>query len=76
MAKDDREMLEWLCWRFAIQGERFYPPEETAEECMDIFEDMYEGEDLVYHTGVERGQHARAWTDAMVFFEDMKKERI
>lgn len=73
------EFLDWLCWMFATEGERFYPPKETAWECvealMGTFEDTYEDDTELmlkvlesYHW--EEGQHGRAWMTATMFFDD------
>jgi len=75
--KDHKETLEWLCWKFAKDGERFYPPDETAEECMGAVEELYEERtEMSYREGfgVEKGQHSRAYTTAVEFFVDMKRK--
>lgn len=72
--KSADEMLDYLCWYFATEGMNFYPPEETAEDCMDSVEDMYEKrseDDWIESFGWERGQHSRAWTTATEFFVQM-----
>lgn len=63
---DETEIIDWLCWKFAKEGERFYPPEQTAEECA---EGWVETE---YGKGAEFGKHSRAWTTAVEFFDDLR----
>jgi len=68
MSMTDREILDWLCWKFATDGERFYPPDETAEECiesMDVDSDRKKGS--------EYGQHYRAYGEAREFYSQMEK---
>lgn len=68
------EFLDWLCWSIATTGDRFFPPEETAKECMDA---LYDGSEpisdaeLTYRKGVEVGQHSRAWSEAIDMYEQM-----
>lgn len=66
------EFLDWLCWSRAMDGERFYPPDETAAECIEHFEES--DSEIVEVTersrGREYGSHARAYMDAVDFFED------
>lgn len=68
----DSEMLDWLCWRFAVDAERFFPPDETAQECVEQFD--YEDGSLekAEAVGWEKGQHSRAWTEAVEFFHDLE----
>lgn len=69
------ELLDWLCWMWALDGERFFPPDETAEECMVAVAETYEGqsdEDRIKAKGWEHGQHARAWTEAVERFHDLE----
>jgi len=69
---DDRspdEILDWLCWVWATEAERFYPPEESAEECIeqwdvDDVDERSRGEEYGYHT-------AMFWT-AQTRFEDLR----
>jgi len=71
------EFVNWYCWRIATSGERFYPPDETAEECIAHFEAEQEESEAINVTDISRGQeygeHARAWTNAVEFFSDMAK---
>jgi len=72
------EFLSWLCWTWATDGQRFYPPEETADECVEAvrenYEKNYEGEkletELLKATSWEKGQHSRAYTEAVSKFRD------
>lgn len=67
------ELLDWLCWCFAMDGERFYPPDETAEECLEAFEGNDGDFDVdERRRGVEHGQHSRAYMTAVMFFEDLE----
>lgn len=83
MSKDipDHEadkFLNWLCWTWAQDGERFYPPDETAEECIEAVRDGYEEEysgfllsfELTKAFSWEEGQHARAYDEARFKFKD------
>lgn len=65
------EMLDWLCWRFATQGERFYPVEETAQECMGSLDMKDENDPEAL--GWERGTHHRAYLNAVMFFHDLER---
>lgn len=70
------EFLDWLCWSTALDGERFFPPRETAGECMDGVGHVYEdNDDMVWEEGLawEVGQHARAWSDAVELFVSMQR---
>lgn len=70
--REPDEVLDWLCWVFATRGERFYPPDETADGCMEAnYPDQSEWPHEKY--GVEKGQHSRAYTDAVEFFYDLKR---
>lgn len=72
------EFLDWLCWMWAMSGERFYPPDETAKECIEAvrenYEENYSGDELerelerAYEW--EKGQHSRAYTEAVDKFRD------
>jgi len=72
------EFLNWLCWMWAQDGERFYPPEQTAKECIDDVRENYEAayDDLELKIQLlgafewEKGQHARAYTEAVSKFRD------
>lgn len=62
------EMLDWLCWVLATEGERFYPPDETAEECIDT-----QGLEDDFQKGAEYGQHVRAFSTAQERFRDLER---
>jgi hypothetical protein len=67
------EFVNWLCWMWAQDGERFYPPEETARECT---EEWVEGDESLDKQRVylkEYGQHARAYSEAVSKFRDAKR---
>ena len=61
------ELLDWLCWMWALDGDRFYPPKETAAECAE----HNKGAD---ETGLawEEGYHARAYSEAVERFDDLE----
>lgn len=67
------EFLDWLCWMWATDGERFYPPERTAEKCVESVSEEYGEESAEYHEALqwETGQHARAYSTATMRFKDM-----
>ena len=70
------ELLDYLCWKYATDGERFFPPGETADECMESLpDDTYEDDSLeeAEARGWEHGQHSRAWTEAVQFFDDLER---
>lgn len=63
----ESNFLDWLFWYTGSTGDRFYPPDETAEEYINEFDDSDD-----YAKGVEFGQHARAFNDAVDLFEDAR----
>lgn len=65
---DADEMLDWLCWVWATDGERFYPPDETAKECVEAVEKEGDSEALAW----EEGYHSRAYVDAVERFDDLE----
>jgi len=75
---ESEDFLNWLCWMWAQDGERFYPPEETAVECVDAVRDEYEENYSGYMLTTklaqayqwEVGQHSRAYTEAVTRFRD------
>lgn len=71
MTKTPGEFLNWYCWYTAETATRFHPPQETAEECLDEFEDVDD-----YQRGVEYGQHSRAFLEAADFFEDARAQGL
>lgn len=65
-------LLDWLCWIWAGDGERFYPPDETARECMEeIYGEMEEWPHEKY--GIEKGQHSRAYNTAVGRYHDLEQ---
>lgn len=74
------EFLDWLCWMWAQDGERFYPPDETAAECVgavyENYADEYDGARLRYEIVKayqwEKGQHSRAYMEAYDKFQDLE----
>lgn len=70
---DTNELLDHLCWKFAWEGDRFYPPRETARECVRA---RYEEDKTHFGEELERevGQHGRAWDTAVDFFETLQAE--
>lgn len=62
------ELLDWLCWAWATDGERFYPPDETAHECVEAVEKNGDGEAHAW----EEGYHSRADTEAVERFDDLE----
>lgn len=65
------ELLNWLCWTHATTGERFYPPDETARECIDALSNETDSPRHEKKYAQEYGQHGRAWGDAIEFFDDL-----
>lgn len=67
------EMLDWLCWSFYYTGERFFPPEETAEECIEAAKEdgRWDEEEHEYREGMEYGKHGRAWSESVEFYDQM-----
>jgi len=65
---DAEEMLDWLCWNWAKDGERFYPPKETAKECVENIEPADEVEGIAF----EEGYHVRAYIEVVQRFEDLE----
>lgn len=63
------ELLDWICLQAAWDGERFYPPQETAEECVETIDIKAE-----YNQGKEHGYHNRAWLDALELFEALERK--
>ena len=62
------DLINWLCWCWATDGERFYPPDGTAQECLENIEKANDETAQAW----EKGYHARAYTEAMERFEDLK----
>lgn len=66
------ELVDKLCWMWAKDGERFYPPDETAKGCI---EDWKEGLGKELDEGDYRwelGQHERALDEAREKFRHLK----
>ena len=79
------ELLNWLCWSRALDGETFYPPKESVDNCMREVRgqyDFYEGDleenlqELMRwnrNYGKEEGSHLRALDNAIEFFDDLHR---
>lgn len=67
------ELLDWLCWMWATDAERFHPANETADECMVAHygEDEEEWDPRIH--GLERGQHGRAVSTAVERFKALEQ---
>lgn len=52
-----------------MNGERFYPYDETAAECIDVFEEADDVEVTEFSRGQEYGKHGRAWSEAVEIFD-------
>lgn len=65
------ELVDWLCWVWATDGERFYPPDETADECSAAIAHP-DDEPLAW----ERGYHARAYGEAVERFADLEASGV
>lgn len=66
------ELLDWLCWENAMTAERFYPPDETAAQCIgDVESDENPVSDR--EIGSEEGYHRASWLSAVAFFEDLER---
>jgi hypothetical protein len=61
------ELLNWLCWERALTGELFYPPDESAQECLEAVEGVTD-----YRRGWEEGYHARSYSEAVQFYRDLE----
>ena len=62
------DLMNWLCWCWATDGERFYPPDETAHECIENIEKADDETAQAW----EEGYHSRAYTEAVERFENLK----
>lgn len=67
------ELLDWACWYFATQAENFYPPRETAQRCIDSFEDSDRLDVDERTRGIEFGQHQRAVDEVVSFYETLER---
>lgn len=65
-------MLDWLCWAWAMDGERFYPPDETASECTDALMEERDSDDRQSIYEQEFAEHCRAYTEAVEKFNDLQ----
>lgn len=63
-----QELVDWLCWSWATTGERFYPPDETAHQCVADVDTSDKSEALAW----EAGYHSRAYTEAVERFDDLQ----
>lgn len=64
--KLDERALDRLCWLLVSTRNRFYPPDETAEECIEHFE-----EESDETRGHEHGYHAGMFTARNMFMEQL-----
>jgi len=77
MTEESNEFLNWLCWVWAQDGERFYPPDETAEACVANVRENYAEKysNIRLDMELERayqwevGQHSRAYEEAVMKFK-------
>ena len=69
---DAEDVLDWLCWMWATDGERFYPPDETAEACVEGVDEAGDGEKLAW----EEGYHSRAYIEAVDRFEALEARGV
>jgi hypothetical protein len=70
------QLLDFLCWDFAMTAERFWPPDETAHGCIDALPDSTYEEDSLEEAealGWERGQHTRSLNEATEFFYQLEQ---
>lgn len=71
---DDERFVDYMCWYFAGNGERFYPPNETAEKCVESLHGAPGiEEDREKLLAMEKAEHARAYENAVVFFEIVER---
>ena len=64
---DAEETLQWLCWCYATSAERFYPPKESAKQCLEGFD-----VDSDFERGKHHGTHIRALNEADDFFRKLE----
>lgn len=70
--KEPQEVLEKIALDLALTAQNFFPPKETAENCMHGDEEYYGSvERYNYVLGVENGEHSRAVTEASFVYEKM-----
>lgn len=71
------ELLDFLCWLWATDGERFYPPDGTAESCIEHFEKEAERNPDIEVTersrGEEHGYHAAMYWTAVERFSYLNR---
>lgn len=70
------EYLDRLCWLVGSRCDRFYPPDETAQECIESFEETAaENEDVSppdeADIGNEYGYHTASFIHGAELFQDM-----
>lgn len=72
MVKLTEREMDRYCWLLVSWRNRFYPPDETAEECIETFED--EEDDDVLPTEYTRG-HEHGYHDGMyIAFNEMMEQ--
>jgi len=67
-SSDSDDFIQWLCWMWAQDGERFYPPDETAEECTENLTDesrMISGSGLMITTSRSTGRGSKTKTERL-----------
>jgi hypothetical protein len=70
----EEELIDWLCWMWAVDGQEFYPVEETAQECMNTVRDKYEDSMKLENVrGWEEGYHERAVEEATIRLHDLEQ---
>jgi hypothetical protein len=62
------DVLDWLCWVWASDGDRFYPPGETAQGCVEGLDEAGNEKKLAR----EEGYHIRAYVGAVDRFEALE----
>lgn len=68
---DADEFLTWYCWERAVTAAGFYPPEESAENCLEQFEEWDEKDKIA-----EEATHHRALTECWEFFSSAEARGI
>lgn len=57
------EVLDWICWSLVVDADTWYPPDETAEECIEALREG-EPDDVEVKEQYERGYHAGSFLAA------------
>lgn len=71
--------LDFLCWSLAMDAADFYPPKETAAECMGALPDDRYTAGTVEEAeafGWEYGQHSRVVAEAANRFKEMEERGL